>query len=1139
MSATSLELAVAFAFLLICSSLVSEILAEPDTGIRCIEGERQALVQFKQGLVDDYGLLTSWGNHGDDHHNRDCCQWKGVQCSNITGHVISLNLRGNYLGGNVSSSLLALEHLNYLDLSGNDFESSQFLGFIGSLVKLSYVNLSYCGISGAVPRQFQNLSNLKHLDLSFNFLHSKNLAWVSTLSSLKTFQLIAVNLSEATDWLHAISSLPHLTYLDLTGCSLPDPAPPSGFNISNSLAYIHLGYNSLPASSIYTWLFNISHNLTEVGLLYNNLQGLIPEAFGNMASLSYLDLSVNQLQGPIPKAFGKMSSLSHLDLSVNQLQGPIPKAFGKMSSLSHLDLSGNQLQGPIPEALGNKSSLHYISLSYNHLQGPIPKALTMMSSLYHLDLSSNKLQGRIPKAFGNMSSLSYLDLSFNILEGPIPEVLGSLSSLSDLNLSGNQLQGSIPETLGSLSFLSDLDLSHNQLKGLIPEALGNLSSLFSLSLSHNQIGGGIPNSFGHLCSLDELDLSANNLTGDPLLSLSGCIEKSLRIVDLSHNSLFGSLHDLKRFRALFSLDLSHNQLNESLPSFDANQTSSLHHFYLGYNQITGSMPKELGLFSNLEELSMPSNFLNGTISEVHLSQLANLTYLDLSFNKLAFNINPHWIPPPSLQSILLDSCRLGPPFPNWLGALEYVGALSVSDAGISDKLPKWFWGIFAAKASVNLSHNQIHGALSESVAPFTQLAEVDLSFNSLEGPVPLSLTNVSYLDLSNNKLSGSISSWSPSTDGTLEYLNLSQNFLSGDLPDCWMHFNQLLVLTLESNRFSGAIPKSFGKLNFLKVLNLRNNTLSGEVPVHLKNCTSLRVLDLSENLLSGEVPSWIGDMFGLNVLILRHNKFFGNLPLEICHLSYIQVLDISLNNISGSIPSCLNNFTYLSGRANFSEAYHNLNAAQWTNFNVFVEVNSSGLLEFSIPDVNIHAFLVWKGSTQEYWKILALLGIIDLSSNRLTGAIPDEISLLTNLQQLNLSRNHLAGPIPPKLGQLKKLESLDLSRNQLFGEIPTSFLELDFLDVLDLSYNNLSGKIPPGTQLQGFDESSYMGNPLLCGPPLENKCSEDETPVSHHDGENVRDQDDNILSPGLYGKAAENMFCSSLQNLAQYIVSLG
>ena len=54
----------------------------------CIERERQALLHFKRGLVDEFGLLSSWG---DD--NRDCCQWRGVQCSNQSGHVIMLHLQ--------------------------------------------------------------------------------------------------------------------------------------------------------------------------------------------------------------------------------------------------------------------------------------------------------------------------------------------------------------------------------------------------------------------------------------------------------------------------------------------------------------------------------------------------------------------------------------------------------------------------------------------------------------------------------------------------------------------------------------------------------------------------------------------------------------------------------------------------------------------------------------------------------------------------------------------------------------------------------------------------------------------------------------------------------------------------------------
>ncbi|KAL7161053.1 hypothetical protein ACSBR2_041660 [Camellia fascicularis] len=51
----------------------------------CIEIERKALVEFKKGLTDPSGLLSSWvGN--------DCCTWMGVGYSNQTGNVVALKI---------------------------------------------------------------------------------------------------------------------------------------------------------------------------------------------------------------------------------------------------------------------------------------------------------------------------------------------------------------------------------------------------------------------------------------------------------------------------------------------------------------------------------------------------------------------------------------------------------------------------------------------------------------------------------------------------------------------------------------------------------------------------------------------------------------------------------------------------------------------------------------------------------------------------------------------------------------------------------------------------------------------------------------------------------------------------------------
>ena len=52
----------------------------------CLESERQALLRFKQDLTDSSDRLASWSNGGD------CCDWTGVVCDNLTGHVVELHL---------------------------------------------------------------------------------------------------------------------------------------------------------------------------------------------------------------------------------------------------------------------------------------------------------------------------------------------------------------------------------------------------------------------------------------------------------------------------------------------------------------------------------------------------------------------------------------------------------------------------------------------------------------------------------------------------------------------------------------------------------------------------------------------------------------------------------------------------------------------------------------------------------------------------------------------------------------------------------------------------------------------------------------------------------------------------------------
>ncbi|MBA0771187.1 hypothetical protein Gotri_019691, partial [Gossypium trilobum] len=77
---------------------------------------------------------------------------------------------------------------------------------------------------------------------------------------------------------------------------------------------------------------------------------------------------------------------------------------------------------------------------------------------------------------------------------------------------------------------------------------------------------------------------------------------------------------------------------------------------------------------------------------------------------------------------------------------------------------------------------------------------------------------------------------------------------------------------------------------------------------------------------------------------------------------------------------------------------------------------------------------------------------------------------------------------------MELMESLDLSMNRLNSEIPPSFSNLNFLNHFNVSYNNLTGHIPTSTQLQSFENLSYVGN-HLCGPPLTKNCTSKNIPT--------------------------------------------
>ena len=102
------------------------------------------------------------------------------------------------------------------------------------------------------------------------------------------------------------------------------------------------------------------------------------------------------------------------------------------------------------------------------------------------------------------------------------------------------------------------------------------------------------------------------------------------------------------------------------------------------------------------------------------------------------------------------------------------------------------------------------------------------------------------------------------------------------------------------------------------------------------------------------------------------------------------------------------------------------------------------------------------GSISHLCEILSInycMSYLDLSSNILSGEIPDCWKYGHKLVILNLASNNLSGQIPNSIGQLVNLYTLRLDNNILSGEVTLSLKNCIALRVLGLANNKLSGNV--------------------------------------------------------------------------------
>ncbi|KAJ9158589.1 hypothetical protein P3X46_024154 [Hevea brasiliensis] len=509
----------------------------------------------------------------------------------------------------------------------------------------------------------------------------------------------------------------------------------------------------------------------------------------------------------------KHKRVTILDLNSKGLVGTLSPYVGNMSFLREITLYNNSLQGEIPSELGRLFRLQVLYLNNNSFEGKIPSNLSECSNIMLLGLAYNNLVGNIPVELATLSKLRKILIHFNYMSNGIPPFLGNFSLLEVLSAAGNFFGGSIPDSLGQLKYLSAIALGGNNLSGIIPPAIYNISSIILLSVANNSLHGSLPPNIGLLLPhLQKLQMWGNHFTGSIPVSLSNASE--LLYIALLDNNFTGKLDvDFGGLQRLGELNLHGNHLGSGGDNsldfiISLLNCSNLKLVEIASNQFQGVLPNFVAnnISTPIEWLAMEYNQIGGRLPP-WLSMLVSLSHLDIGFNQITGTIPMEIGSLSRLQRLYLDSV-----IPSSLDNSHTLLFLMLSHNNLNGTIPKQLFATQSMLVSLALDQNHLVGSLPLEIGNSFNLNELDISQNLLSGEIPIDIgrcNSLLTLYMHHNNFEGTIppSFASLRKKFRLEYINLSFNNFEGEVPIKGVFANFSAISIVGNNRLCGGISE--------------------------------------------------------------------------------------------------------------------------------------------------------------------------------------------------------------------------------------------------------------------------------------------------------------------------------------------